>query len=272
MGKVKAPKFHESMDLDKWTKLLKSWVRSLPANSTNDEIVSAVVMGLPDPSSKPDALDLVLDIDENKLYPTEVVAVDRSNVNSFPGLKEILEVFKQKYGESEEEKAFQRYETFESLKRDSKTNMKDYIIQFEAAYKKIEDCGITLSDIVLAYRLLKSACLGDDEKLVRTSVASMTLVEMKKTLLKFSDGVVCHSPTNLKATPRVQIKSEPLDILYHDQGEYEETEFENTYEDSPYNINAPEDQHFSQNRQCEDEIYYNRAPHFNRSNRGNSHY
>ena len=236
MGKVKAPRFDKSMEFDKWTKLLKSWVRSLPDNSKNDEIVAAVVMGLSDPSSKPDALDLVLAIEENKLYPTGEAEFNRANVNSIPGLKEILEVFKDKYGKSDEEKAFQWYEAFESLKRDSKTSMKDYIIQFEAAYKKIESCDITLDDIVLSYRLLKSACLGDDEKLVRTSVASMTLSEMKNIILKLSDGVVCHSHSNDKAVPRVQVKSEPMEVLYHDQGEYEETEFENNYQDSPNNV------------------------------------
>ena len=181
MGKVKSPKFDGTMEFEKWVKLLKSWVRSLPTNSTRDEIVAAVIMGLSNPPSKPDALDLVLDIDEAKLYPVvenNEQPIDRNDLSSIPGLSEILKVFEEKYGKSEEEKAFFYYEEFESLKKDPKTSMKDYIIQFESAYKKLEICGIKISDIILAYRLLKSAQLGGDEKLVRTSVSTMTFKEM----------------------------------------------------------------------------------------------
>ena len=131
MGKVKGPRFDEGTDLDKWMKLLKSWVRTLPATTTNDEVVAAIIMGLSDTTSKSDALDLVLEIDDDKLYPpiappadgTAPIAppINRSDINSIPGLKEILDVFKDKYGESEEEKAFQSYEAFENLKRDSKS-------------------------------------------------------------------------------------------------------------------------------------------------------
>ena len=88
-----------------------------------------------------------------KTEPGTATSKDRS----VPGLDVIIKCLKKKYGLNEEEKVFKHYEDFENIKRDK---------------------------TILSYRLLKGASLGDDEKIVRTSVIAMTLEEMKKTLLK----------------------------------------------------------------------------------------
>ena len=233
MGKLKGPCFTNDMEFEKWKKLLRNWVITIPNNATNEEIVAAVIVGLSDSRSKSGVIDLVLDLDEDHLYadtdPVKVTfpeteeKVDTSkpvSKRSIHGLELIIKTLEQKYGLNEEERIFKYYEDFENLKRGDTMTMNDYLVKFESAYKKLESKGIQLNDVVLAYRLLKNASLGNDEKLARTSVSTMDFENMKKTLMKMSDGVICTSSSKTVVPPkfqRVKVKEEPQDVLYQEE-------------------------------------------------------
>ena len=192
--------------------------------TTNEEIIAAVIMGLSDKCNRNGVLDMVLDLDDSELYPESTEAEKgKCSDRTIVGLDLIVNTLETKYGISEEEKLFKYYEDFENLKRDNIMSMNEYIINFEAAYRKLKNTKIILNDIVLSYRLLKGAQLGKDEKLARTSVATMTFENMKKTLLKMSDGVVCVSDRkNVVPKCKLQIKEEPHEVLY--QNYYDEEE------------------------------------------------
>ncbi len=96
--------------------------------------------------------------------------------------------------------------------------MKDYIIKFERLYKKLERKGMKLPDIMLAYRIMKSANLGKDETLVKVTVGSdtMTYIKMKSTLLSISDGIV-QTSRYVNVSPKIKlVKEEPAEVLYQE--------------------------------------------------------
>ena len=68
MAKLKAPVWDG--DYDKFKKLLLIWLRTIDTNSTDSDIVSAVILGLNKASEADNrACDLILGIDEEQLYP-----------------------------------------------------------------------------------------------------------------------------------------------------------------------------------------------------------
>lgn len=263
MGKLKSPLFTSSIDFDRWKKLMSSWIRTIPKNSSNNEIVAAIVVSCSNAQSREGTLDLILDLDEKELYPEPMPPLEGDAAREMaapcdrkiPGLELIYKTLENKYGTKEEEKIFKYYEDFETLKRDPKSTMNDYIIKFESALRKLINSGIVFNDTILAYRLLKSASLGPDEKLVRTSVVKMSFEDMKTTLLKVSDGVVCTSDNkigNQAYKPKVQIKAEPVEVLY----QHEEDQ---ASEDDEHTWNEHDD--FTDNDyNSENEVFYSNRP------------
>ena len=132
------------MEFGKWKKLLRNWVRTIPNNATNEEIVAAVIVGLPDSKSRDGVIDLVLDLDEDHLYadkasltfPESEEKTDTLkpvNKRSIHGLELIIKTLEQKYRLNEDERIFKYYEDFENLKRDDTMTMNDYLVKFESA-------------------------------------------------------------------------------------------------------------------------------------------
>lgn len=232
MGLLKGPKFPEAMDLERWKKLLNGWMRTLAITTNNDDIVAAIITGLNHHSTKEGVLDAVLDIDEQDLYPEITVqAAARADTlqqqaqpvkpiqRNIPGLQVIMKTLEESFGMTEEMRVFRFYDEFEGMTREKGKSMSDYIRKFESSYKKLSNRGIQLNDTILSYRLLKNASLGSEEKLARTSVAKMTFEEMKKTLKKMEDEIVCTGSKN-EFTPkvaRVRVKEEPQTIMYNRQ-------------------------------------------------------
>jgi hypothetical protein len=140
MAKLKAPVWDG--DYDKFKKLLLIWLRTIDINSTDSDIVSVVILGLNKASEANNrACDLILDMDEEQLYPdmstlagvsdtapaserTEAIARYREdqlrdhpekkvivdNVpRIIPGLNVILAALHEKFGVKKEEKMFQDY-------------------------------------------------------------------------------------------------------------------------------------------------------------------
>lgn len=68
MAKLKAPKW--TGDYERYKKMLLIWLRTIEDNSTDNDIVSAVILGLDKATGEASrACELVLDIEEDTLYP-----------------------------------------------------------------------------------------------------------------------------------------------------------------------------------------------------------
>ena len=243
---------------------MNSWIRTIPKNSTNNEIVAAVVVSCSNAQSREGVLDLILDLDEKDLYPEQMSPLEGEETKTEDAapcdrkinvLELIYKTLENKYGTNEEEKIFKYYEDFETLKRDPKGSMNDYIIKFESALRKLTNSGIVFNDAIIAYRLLKSASLGPDEKLVRTSVSKMSFADMKTTLLKVSDGVVFTSDNKTGTQlykPKVQIKAEPIEVLYQHEEDEDIEEDQISWIDHE---DTTENEYTSEN-----EVFYSKRP------------
>ena len=87
--------------------------------------------------------------------------------------------------------AYIAYRDFENLLRPPDMSFQDFIIMFESQHSQIKRYKMELPDGVLAYRLLHSANLKEDEiKLCRATITAFTYEEMKRKVLSlFCDKV-----------------------------------------------------------------------------------
>ena len=107
------------------------------------------------------------------------------------------------------------------------TSIRDFVTDFEKKHYKIKSYGITISDDLLGFRLLKSANLSPrDEQLVKATVSDLKYDEVKSKLTKI------FSEEKILTNSDVEIKSEPV---FHTQQtkQCEDLEFTdyNNYDD-----------------------------------------
>ena len=107
------------------------------------------------------------------------------------GIDILLAKLKELFAKDSEQAAFMAYEQFETYIRPKDVDMNDFINEWERRYGKIKEKAMELPDGVLAYRLLKSANIESiKQTMVRTSIAKLSLDEVKKQLKAVHDNTV----------------------------------------------------------------------------------
>ena len=130
------------------------------------------------------------------------------------GVVFLLNKLEQLFGKDEQVSALLAYEHFESFRRPEDMSVIDYINEFESRYAKAKDKKLTISDGVLAHRLLKSANISPEKQaLVRATLSAVTLDEMKKKIKAIFDL----SDTSEGASGGPSIKVEPV---YHNSSHF----------------------------------------------------
>ena len=80
---------------------------------------------------------------------------------------------------------YQALEAFEAFRRPSSMSIQSYLNEFEKRLFKIKSYGTTMSDDLLAYRLLKSANLSSyHEELIKATIPDLQFDLMKGQLKK----------------------------------------------------------------------------------------
>ena len=106
--------------------------------------------------------------------------LDVSVINRNDGLKSIIQQLDKLYLKDKTLEKFQALEVFDSYQRKPETPIHEHIQNFEKLYYKLKSHGTTISEDLLAYKLLKSANLSTaDEKLAKGTTNELTLVSMK---------------------------------------------------------------------------------------------
>ena len=117
------------------------------------------------------------------------------------GVQKIIECLDKLYLKDKTETAFNALEDFENYKRPTELSITEYCNEFEKRYNKAKSYGTTMSDDVLAFRLLKSANLPESQQ----QLAKATITELKyenmKTQLKKIHG--CSSSDNKEVKDEV---------------------------------------------------------------------
>ena len=107
------------------------------------------------------------------------------------GIDKLIARLQELFAKDSEQAAFMAYEKFETYKRPKDVDMIDFINEWERRYGKIKEKKMVLPDGVLAYRLLKSANIDEiKQTMVRSSIASLSLEEVKKQLKAVYDNTI----------------------------------------------------------------------------------
>ena len=188
------PTFEKGQDYAKWIKKLKIWrkLTSLEANKQGPAVLFALFE---------EAQDAVLELDESKIAHAS-------------GVENIIECLDKLYLQDKTQTAFDALEAFEGYKRPTELSISEYCNEFEKRWNKAKSYGTTMSDDVLAYRLLKSANLPESQQ----QLAKATIGELKydnmKTQLKKIHGCKSNS---------LEIKEENIEPLVVEDESYDET-------------------------------------------------
>lgn len=223
--KLRGPKYGN--DIDRWRKILLAWIRLQAKAITDSEVVSAVILGLnesPKLQNGELVVDVVLDLEEDLLYPTAEAGdearkfIFKDGSRAIPGLEAIMNAMRDRFSPAEDVRLFSAYSEFESMEKHKDETMKDFINRFERMNKKLQRDNLDIPELLLGYRLLKSARLGSNEVIARVgaSKGNLTLQTMKDVLMSMdNDAFSIESKSSKNVIPKVKlVKEEPTELLY----------------------------------------------------------
>ena len=135
--------------------------------------------------------------------------LDIDNIKGENGVQLILQRLDALYLEDTIQTAYFAHQTFETFQRPENMTMKDYLVKFEHLYTKIKDHRMELPDAVLAYRVLNSGNLSNEQMtLCRATMMDLTYAEMVKQLKRlFADAI---TSTQAGAQATYQPNQEPV--------------------------------------------------------------
>ena len=157
------PDFNKSKSYDDWVKKLKIWARitGLPKADQG----GAVLMSL-----EGEAEDAVLEIEEDLLCTED-------------GLKLVLDKLDKIFKKNAIIEKFEALDSFETYRRSSDTTIHNFIVEFDKRLNKTKKLGTQISDDLLAYRLIKSANLDEqDERVVKATITTLAYDAVKDKL------------------------------------------------------------------------------------------
>ena len=145
-----------------------------------------------------------------------VLELDVANLSCDDGVKNLTTRLDKLYSKDKAQQAYEAYDDFERFKRPENMPMAEFINEFERLLNKTKLHGCTMSDNILAYRVLKSANLSlPHEQLARATITTLTYDNMTTQLRKiFGDSG--KSLNTERESPLVKI--EPvLEATAHDE-------------------------------------------------------
>lgn len=183
----------------RYKKLVKMWAKVTKVEPENQGAELLMHM-------KGKALDIAIDLDENN--------------PSFDNLINILDAV---YEDSNT--LLLKYEEFDNIKRDKNQYMKEYVHIFEQKSKELKSEKLEIPEIILAFKLLKSANLStNDEKLTRATCKDMKFDDVKKALLRISESPSYLNSSNNLVKVKQEMKSEDDITFYAENNNHENTD------------------------------------------------
>ena len=129
-----------------------------------------------------------------------VLELDIKDISGADGCKNIVAKLNTLYLKDKAQVAYEAYDKFEQFQRAPEMTMKDFIIEFERLHCKTKSHGATMSDDILAYRLLKSANISNEhQQLARATMGDLKYDNMKSQLNKiFGDQATTSSSSDFQ--------------------------------------------------------------------------
>ena len=120
-----------------------------------------------------------------------VLELDEALITSDDGVKHITKRLDSLFKKNELLKKYEALEAFENYKRSNSTSVQEFLNEFTQRYNKTKSYGTTMSEDILAYRLLKSANLSEQNEQLAKATASDLKFDVMKDQLKKIFGT-CH--------------------------------------------------------------------------------
>ena len=143
-----------------------------------------------------------------------ILNMDIEKLTEKSGVNNLMVDLDKMYLKDESSQSYEAYETFEKFVRSSGMCMSDHVLKFEHLYFRAKSFHIKLLDGVLAYRLLNSANLTNEQKqLVKATVSKMDYQIMKDQLKK----VFTSTSTNVDNKTdidKIDVKLEENEVFY----------------------------------------------------------
>ena len=159
---------------------------------------------------------LVLRLDDDT-QDTILELISTEDLNKADGVDKVVNHLKEIFKKDESIAAFDLYEEFEAYRRPADMSITTFCSEFQKRLSKVKASGTTLSEHVLAFRLLKSANLSEgEEQLFRFTITKMDYDNMVNKLNKL---VGCTSSQVHSDMSTLRIKEEkedatPTDTYY----------------------------------------------------------
>lgn len=145
-------------DMERWKKEIKAWSRV--TNVTKADQGVHVALALPTKHSSNIREKVFDQYDELQSLQTET------------GLTALLEFITKHLGKDNISDSWQKFETFDNLSRKPEQDFNSFISDFDDAYTRLKNVNFIIPSPFLAFKLLKSANIGeDDKKIVLTDVS-----------------------------------------------------------------------------------------------------
>lgn len=168
-----------------------------------------------------------------------VCALDSTKVEAEAGLELVIKCLDDVYIQDKTECSYEAYESFEKMRRKDSETIKDFCLRFSTQLKRTQSYGTTMSDDLVAYRLLQSTNLSEAQKqLVRASAKEFSLAEIEKSLAKIFGNAVINSDNYNSMPDHINVKTEPINHASHmlnsQAANYESSNSNAIYYDDPY--------------------------------------
>ena len=164
-------------------------------------------------------------------------AISTADLKKEDGATRVITFLNGKFPEDNALTAFEAYEDFEKYKRPENVSISEYCAEFERKLAKVKAKGTTVTNEVLAYRLLNSANITpSQEQLIKATITTMDYESMATQLKKVFKGINASSQEL-----EVNIKEEPEDVM-HNETLYGARSYDSNrrqgYEDRGFNRNT----------------------------------
>ena len=212
-----APALSKSASYNSWLKEIKIW------------------QCFTDLSKSRQAPAIFLTLEGKAREPILELEVDKLSCDA--GVKTIIEQLDKLCLKDKTQTAYLAYNKFEKFRRSSTMSVSDYIIEFERLLNKTKEHGSGMSSDILAYRLLKSASLTEQqEQLARATINTLAYDAMKTQLKKiFADSPEVGEGTT---SSDVNIKGKPILENAHAE-DCETEEFDNDESEAYFGYHRP---------------------------------
>ena len=149
--RINPPTFLKSKNYERYRQELTAW-REI-TDLTKEKQGIAIALSLPEE-------------DETQIRQKVFDQIPIDDLKSIDGLTVLINFFDEHLAKDDLTDSLEKFEDFDDFYRNERQSLQEFIAEYDAKYRKIEKKKMTLPPEILAFKLLKKACITKEEKLL----------------------------------------------------------------------------------------------------------